>query len=130
MENQLMSPVIEPITAAEPVPDMSIVLVCWNNKDYLAPCLDSLYAAGLRSRFDVVVVDNGSTDGSQAMLREKYPEVQIIQNERNEGLSRASNQGIEATLGRYVLLLNNDTLVNGPTLDAMVAISPRCVRSY
>jgi N-acetylglucosaminyl-diphospho-decaprenol L-rhamnosyltransferase len=120
MENQLMTPVMDPITATEPVPDMSIILVCWNNKDYLGPCLDSLYAAGLRSNFDVMVVDNGSTDGSQAMLREQYPEVQIIQNERNEGLSCASNQGIEATQGRYVLLLNNDTLVNGPSLDAMV----------
>ena len=103
------------------VPDMSIVLVCWNNKAYLEPCLDSLYDGDLQSSFDVVVVDNGSTDGSQAMLREKYPEVQIIQNDHNVGLGKASNQGIEATKGRYVLLLNNDTLVNGASLDAMVA---------
>ena len=103
------------------IPDLSIVLVCWNNKDYLDPCLHSLYEGGLRSSFDVVVVDNGSTDGSQEMLREKYPEVLIIQNDHNVGLGRASNQGIEATQGRYILLLNNDTLVNGPSLDAMVA---------
>jgi hypothetical protein len=102
------------------VPDMSIVLVCWNNKDYLDPCLESLYQGGLKSSFDVVTVDNGSTDGSQAMLREKYPDVLIIQNDRNVGLGKASNQGIEATSGRHVLLLNNDTLVNGPSLDAMV----------
>ena len=102
------------------VPDMSIVLVCWNNKDYLDPCLESLYQGGLKSSFDVVAVDNGSTDGSQAMLREKYPDVLIIQNDRNVGLGKASNQGIEATSGRHVLLLNNDTLVNGPSLDAMV----------
>lgn len=102
------------------IPDMSVVLVCWNNKAYLDPCLQSLYEGGLRRRFDVVVVDNGSTDGSQEMLRGKYPEVQIIQNDRNVGLGKASNQGIEATRGRHVLLLNNDTLVNGPSLDAMV----------
>jgi GT2 family glycosyltransferase len=102
------------------VPDLSIVLVCWNNKDYLEPCLESLYEAGLRSSFDVVVVDNGSVDGSQAMLRAKFPQVQLIQNDHNAGLGRASNQGIEATEGRHVLLLNNDTLVNGPSLDAMV----------
>lgn len=101
-------------------PDISIVLVCWNNKDYLGPCLDSLYGGGLRSSYDVVVVDNGSTDGSQAMLREEYPDVRIIQNDHNVGLGKASNQGIEATQGRYVLLLNNDTVVNGPSLDAMV----------
>jgi GT2 family glycosyltransferase len=102
------------------VPDMSIVLVGWNNKTYLEPCLKSLYDGNLRSSFDVTVVDNGSTDGSQAMLKEKFPEVMIIQNEKNEGLSRASNQGIEATKGRLILLLNNDTIVNGPSFDMMI----------
>jgi GT2 family glycosyltransferase len=95
-------------------------LVGWNNKAYMEQCLNSLYEGGLRSSFDAVVVDNGSTDGSQAMLREKFPQVQIIQNDHNAGLGKASNQGIEATQGRYVLLLNNDTLVNGPSFDAMV----------
>jgi GT2 family glycosyltransferase len=102
------------------VVDMSIVLVCWNNKAYLDPCLKSLYEGGLRSSFDVVVVDNGSTDGSQQMLAEKFPQVTLIQNTGNVGLGKASNQGIAATNGRYVLLLNNDTLVNGPALDVLV----------
>jgi GT2 family glycosyltransferase len=106
--------------ADEIVPDFSIVLVCWNNKDYLEPCLRSLYEGDLRSKFDIVVVDNGSTDGSQEMLRNKFPQVKIIQNDYNAGLGRASNQGIEATSGRYILLLNNDTLVNGHSLDALV----------
>jgi GT2 family glycosyltransferase len=104
----------------ESVVDMSIVLVCWNNKAYLDPCLKSLYEGGLKSSFDVVVVDNGSTDGSQQMLAEKYPQVMLIQNAGNVGLGKASNQGIEATKGRHVLLLNNDTLVNGPALDVLV----------
>lgn len=102
------------------VVDMSIVLVCWNNKAYLDPCLKSLYEGGLKSSFDVVVVDNGSTDGSQQMLAEKYPQVKVIQNAGNVGLGKASNQGIEATNGRHVLLLNNDTLVNAPALDVLV----------
>jgi GT2 family glycosyltransferase len=122
MENQLMTLVTEAASAVESVPDMSIVIVCWNNKAYLEPCLESLYEAGLGSSFDLVVVDNGSTDGTQAMLRERYPEVQLIENGQNVGLSRASNQGIEATQGRYVLLLNDDTLVNAPSLDAMVEL--------
>lgn len=106
--------------SAESVVDMSIVLVCWNNKAYLDPCLKSLYEGGLKSSFDVIVVDNGSTDGSQQMLSEKYPQVKLIQNADNVGLGKASNQGIEATSGRHVLLLNNDTLVNGPALDVLV----------
>lgn len=101
-------------------PVMSIVLVCWNNNDYLEPCLRSLYDGGLSSRFDVVVTDNGSTDGSQAMLAEKFPHVRLIQNDHNVGLGKASNQGIQATQGRYVLLLNNDTLVNASALDSLV----------
>jgi len=102
------------------VVDMSIVLVCWNNKAYLDPCLKSLYEGGLKSSFDIVVVDNGSTDGSQQMLAEKYPDVKLIQNSGNVGLGKASNQGIEVTDGRHVLLLNNDTIVNGPALDMLV----------
>lgn len=105
---------------AEKAPILSIVLVCWNNKAYLDPCLQSLYKGNLRYSFDVFVVDNGSTDGSQQMLQEKYPEVRIIQNSGNVGLGKASNQGIEASKGRYILLLNNDTIVNGPSFDAMV----------
>lgn len=101
-------------------PALSIVLVCWNNKAYLDPCLKSLYDTGMRNTFDVVVVDNGSTDGSQQMLAEKYPQVRIIQNESNLGLGKASNEGIEATQGRYILLLNNDTVVNGAAFDIMV----------
>lgn len=120
MQEQLLKTSVWTVKDETPVPAMSIVLVGWNNKAYLEPCLDSLYGGGLRSSFDVVVVDNGSTDGSQAMLRERFPDVKIIQNDHNVGLARACNQGIEATAGRYVLLLNNDTLVNGPSLDTLV----------
>jgi GT2 family glycosyltransferase len=120
MENHLTDTTTYTSQYNHSLPDLSIVLVCWNNKDYLEPCLDSIFQGNLRCLFDVVVVDNGSTDGSQAMLRQKFPQVEIIQNDRNVGLGRASNQGIEATTGRYVLLLNNDTLVNGKSLDAMV----------
>jgi GT2 family glycosyltransferase len=120
MEEQLTASPTLPARASETVPDLSIVMVCWNDKDYLEPCLRSLYDSGLQSSFDVVAVDNGSTDGSQEMLRKEFPAVKLIQNDHNAGLGRASNQGIEATRGRYVLLLNNDTVVNGPSFDAMV----------
>jgi GT2 family glycosyltransferase len=94
--------------------------VCWNNKTYLESCLGSLYDSGMRNSFEVVVVDNGSTDGSQEMLRANFPDVHLVQNDRNLGLGRASNQGIECTSASYVLLLNNDTLVNGRSLDALI----------
>ena len=111
---------IQPDQLTKDVPDLSIILVCWNNKDYLEPCLHSLYGARLHSSYVVLVIDNGSKDGSQAMLREKFPQVIIIQNDDNLGLGKASNQGIEASNGKYVLLLNNDTILNGSSIDAMV----------
>jgi hypothetical protein len=106
-------------------PACAIVLVCWNNKAYLKPCLRSLFDADMRSTFEVVVVDNGSTDGSQAMLRAEFPGVRIVQNDRNVGLARACNQGIECTQAPYVLLLNNDTLVNGRSLDRLIDFMAR-----
>lgn len=109
----------------EAVRDLSVLLVTRNNKRYLEPCLDSLYSARLQRDFEVIVVDNGSTDGSQALLRDKFPDVQLIQNRGNAGLSRASNQGINASQGRYVLLLNDDTVVNGPSLEKMVEFLDR-----
>jgi GT2 family glycosyltransferase len=106
----------------ENVPTLSIILVCWNNNSYMDACLKSLYETGLKNTFDVIVVDNGSTDGSQQMLAEKYPDVKIIQNADNVGLGKASNQGIQHTKGKYVLLLNNDTIVNGASFDAMIEL--------
>ncbi len=100
---------MEPLTV---VPDLSIVLVCWNNRAYMESCLESLFIADLPFTTEIVAVDNGSADGSLEMLAEDYPAVRVIRNQTNVGLSCASNQGIESTSGRYVLLLNNDTLVN------------------
>jgi GT2 family glycosyltransferase len=99
--------------------DVSVVIVTRNNRRYLEPCLDSL-SHSARHAYEVVVVDNGSTDGTQSMLRTHHPDVLVIDNGRNVGLSKASNQGITATDGRHVLLLNDDTLVNTASLDAMV----------
>lgn len=104
---------------SRPQPDMSIVLVNWNNLDYLKPCLESLVDSRLACTYDVVIVDQGSTDGSLEMVRRDYPEIRIIENNENVGLARACNQGIEATTGRHILLLNNDTLVNN-SLDELV----------
>ncbi len=120
MEQLRTQPNVEERNDAERIPALSIVLVGWNNKAYLDPCLKSLYESEMKNTFDAIVVDNGSTDGSQQMLAEKYPQVKIIQNLGNVGLGKASNQGIEATTGRYILLLNNDTIVNGSSFDAMV----------
>ncbi len=120
MKNSSSPTISGPAINKSSTPDLSVVLVGWNNRSYLEPCLHSLYQCGLSRTFEVVVVDNGSSDGSQRMLKEQFSEVQIVQNYSNVGLSRATNQGIQHTTGQYVLLLNNDTLVNGPSIEAMI----------
>jgi hypothetical protein len=88
---------------------LSIIIVSWNVSDDLAQCLDSL-----RDNRDVapevIVVDNASTDGSLGMLRAR-PEVQVIANRDNRGFAAANNQGLGAARGKYLLLLNPDTIV-------------------
>lgn len=100
--------------------DVSVVIVTRSNRRYLEPCLASLLGPPFRHTYDVVVVDNGSTDGTQEWLRATYPAITLIDNGANVGLSRACNQGIVASSGRYLLLLNDDTLVTSAALDGMV----------
>jgi GT2 family glycosyltransferase len=100
--------------------DLSIALVNWNNRDYLEGCLESIEAAQLPFCYEIVVADNGSTDGSQQMLAQRFPFVKIVQNEGNVGVARGNNQCIRNSSGRYIYVLNNDTEVNRESVEAMV----------
>ncbi len=90
-------------------PDLSVVIVNWNTRDLLAQCLSSIYIYPPVDEFEVLVVDNLSSDGSVQMVRERFPQVRLIQNTENVGFARANNQAILESTGRYVLLLNPDT---------------------
>jgi N-acetylglucosaminyl-diphospho-decaprenol L-rhamnosyltransferase len=100
--------------------DLTIALVNWNNRDYLKQCLESIEAAQLPLAYEIVVADNGSTDGSQRMLAQRFPYVKLVQNEGNVGVARGNNQCIEHSTGRHIYILNNDTLVNSDSILAMV----------
>ena len=92
---------------------VGIVIPVWNAVAYTLACLESL-ASLAYPRFEVVVVDNGSTDGTAAAVREGYPGVTLIRNERNMGFAHACNQGLAQVFAHdagFALLLNNDTLV-------------------
>jgi GT2 family glycosyltransferase len=91
--------------------DVSIIIVNWNTKKMLSACLRSVYANVREINYEVIVVDNASTDGSQEMVRHDFPQVIFIENEDNWGFAAANNQGIAIAHGRYVLLLNSDTIV-------------------
>ena len=75
--------------------DLSIIIINWNTKDLLQNCLKSVFAAIKKIDFEVLVVDNGSWDGSPEMVRETFPGVKLIQNHRNLGFARANNIAIE-----------------------------------
>lgn len=100
--------------------DLSVALVNWNNRDHLRQCLESIEVAQLPFACEIVVADNDSTDGSQAMLAERFPHVKIVQNEGNVGVARGNNQCIQNSTGRYIYILNNDTIVNRESIGAMV----------
>ena len=91
--------------------DISIIIVAWNVRQVLEDCLESVYMQTKGTDFEVIYVDNASEDGSVAMVRESFPEVVIIENDENVGFIKANNQGMEIAKGRYVLLLNSDTIV-------------------
>lgn len=101
--------------------DLSVIIVNYNVKYFLEQCLYSVRTAAAGLNVEVFVVDNNSTDGSQEMLREKFPEIQLIENRENKGFSRANNQAIKISKGRYVLLLNPDTVVQEDTFQKCVA---------
>jgi len=99
--------------------DLSIVILNWNVCDLLERCLASLQSD--RYALEIIVVDNASRDDSVAMVHTKYPQVTLIANVENRGFTGGNNQGIEASHGRYVMVLNPDTEVLGDTLDQLMA---------
>ncbi len=101
--------------------DLSVVIVNYNVANFLEQCLNSVFAASQNLRIEVFVVDNNSVDGSVTLVREKFPSVQLLANTDNVGFSKANNQAIHLSKGRYVLLLNPDTVVEQDTFDKCVA---------
>ena len=99
---------------------LTIIIVNYNVKFYLEQCLESVRRASKGLQVEVFVVDNLSTDGSVEYLRGRFPEVTFIENHENVGFARANNQAIRQSKGKYVLLLNPDTIVGEDTLAQCV----------
>jgi len=96
--------------------DVSIVIVNYNVKAFLEQCLMAIRRAQHDLRVEIFVVDNASVDGSQAMLKKKFPYVQLIENNKNLGFSKANNQALKIAKGHYILIINPDTLIQEDTL--------------
>lgn len=100
--------------------DVSIIIVSWNTRGILRDCLNSVYLQAGQIDFEVIVVDNASTDGSAEMVRRNFPDVRLIENAENRGFARANNQGMDIAEGRYFLMLNSDTLVLDSAVEKVV----------
>ena len=101
-------------------PDISIVIVNWNTREMLRDCLRSIVDQTERPH-EIIVVDNASSDGSAEMVSREFPTVILIANDNNRGFAAANNQGMRISRGRYVLLLNPDTIVLDRAIDVMVS---------
>ncbi len=99
--------------------DVSIIIVSWNTRDILRDCLRSVYENAGDVWYEVVVVDNGSTDDSAEMVESEFPRARLIRNSENLGFAAANNQGMAVSRARYSLLLNSDTLI----VDGAIASS-------
>jgi GT2 family glycosyltransferase len=108
---------LTPVLSA--VPEVSVIVVNWNGKHLLHGCFSSLRCQTFRD-FEVILVDNGSSDGSVPWVAAHYPEVRIVALETNQGFCGGNNAGIRAARGTYVALLNNDTEVETDWLSELV----------
>jgi GT2 family glycosyltransferase len=99
---------------------LSIVIVSFNASADLARCLESLHAAPPAIPHDIVVVDNHSTDGSAALVRQRWPAVRVIEQATNAGFAAGTNVGIRASRGDLLLCLNSDTLVPRGAIDTLI----------
>jgi hypothetical protein len=100
--------------------DLSIIIVNYNVKEFLQNLIHSIYKAAQKITFEIIVIDNASNDGSVEFIREKFPSVKLFANDKNLGFSKANNIGLKEAKGKYILLINPDTLVSEDTFDKMI----------
>src|SRR5688572_984050 len=101
--------------------DISVVFVSWNTAQRLSHAIDAVRSAAEDLDVEIIVVDNGSTDGTRTLLAEKFPEVLTVQHEENVGFARGCNAGARLATGRALLFLNSDCEVAPGALRRMLA---------
>ena len=108
------------LSKIEEKPDLSIILVNYNDKVHLKECLASIEASSSLGRRELIVVDTNSSYGSQEFIKSHFPQVKLVCNKENKGFSRASNQAIRQSQGNFLLFLNTDTIFFPEALNLML----------
>ncbi len=101
--------------------DLSIIIINYNVKEFLQNLIHSIRKAAGNLNYEIIIVDNASSDGSVDFIKDRFPEVNLIQNETNLGFGKANNQALKISRGRYILLLNPDSLVSEDTFSKMIS---------
>jgi GT2 family glycosyltransferase len=104
---------------------LSIIILCWNDLKVISDCIASIYKGTRSTEFEIIVSDNGSTDGSIEFIHKEFPEVRVIENGVNLRFAKGNNVGIQASRGEYILILNPDTIIHEGTLDGIVAYADK-----
>jgi GT2 family glycosyltransferase len=104
---------------------LSIVILCWNDIKVIGDCLRSIFEKTSDLEFEVIVSDNGSTDGSIEFVHRNYPRARVLENGQNLGFAKGNNIGIAQSSGQYVLILNPDTIIHDNALEKLVAFADR-----
>jgi len=118
---RLTGPESPTIRNSMPTPDVSIIIATWNAKDLVIENLRSIFENVKGLSLEVILVVNGSKDGTQGLVREIFPQVVLIDNEENLGFTKANNIGIRLAAGKHLLLLNDDTVVLPGSVEEMAA---------
>lgn len=101
------------------MPTVSVIILNWNGKSHLQQCLPALFSQSYTD-FEIILVDNGSIDGSKEWVAKEFPQIYIIPHAGNEGFARGNNRGFANARGRYLVILNNDTICSPSFLKKMV----------
>lgn len=100
---------------------LSIVILNWNSLNYIEPCLQSVRKAiPPDTNTEIIVIDNGSTDSSVQYIKNRHPDIKLIENDSNKGVAPARNQGFAIAEGKYILLLDIDTVVKNDAIKVMI----------
>jgi GT2 family glycosyltransferase len=101
-------------------PDLSIILVSYNTAPYIQRALESVLRETSLCKFEIIVVDNASSDNSVAMIRQRFPQVHLIASDQNPGFAGGVRRGVAEASGKYLLLLNPDTLIQNSAIDRLL----------